>query len=125
MSTDAKGKPLWGKHELVQSPEGQLPYVDSRFEAAARALASSRGVPEMTHTDQNLIKGLNDQMIDRASILFAVAGRENGSKPGLPQGFYARRQSGESWAGESIVIQEVAIVDQTWAVSPRQPWTAM
>lgn len=65
---DKNGQPLFGKHEVVQSSEGSLPYVDLRFEAVARPLASSRGVPEMTHTDQNLIKGLNDQMIDRASL---------------------------------------------------------
>lgn len=59
---------LYGKHELVESVNGQLPYVGLLRERWSRSVSSSRGVTERTHTHQNLVKSLYDGIIDRGDI---------------------------------------------------------
>lgn len=59
---------LYALHELVESPHNGLPYVGCLRERWSRALSSSRGVTEMAHTDQNLIKGHLDSTLDLASL---------------------------------------------------------
>jgi len=58
----------FGKHELVDTIDGQLPYVDLVLEWRNRAITSSRSVSEMVATQQKLIKDTLDQIIDRGSI---------------------------------------------------------
>lgn len=65
---ELKGEPLFGKHELVEEINGELPYVDLVYEWRNRAITSSRSVIEMVATDQKLIKDTFDQIVDRGSI---------------------------------------------------------
>lgn len=63
------GKELVGKHELVDGlHDADLPYTALVKEKWDRSITSSRGVPEMAHTQQNLVKGFLDGLIDRQSI---------------------------------------------------------
>jgi len=62
------GETMVGKHELVESVDGELPYVGVLRERWCRSLTSSRGVPEMAHTHQNIIKAIYDGVLDRQSI---------------------------------------------------------
>lgn len=59
---------LYALHELVESHEQGLPYVAMLREKRKRAITSSRGVTELAHTDQNLIKGHLDSTLDLASL---------------------------------------------------------
>ena len=61
-------KPLYALHEPVEGADEGLPYVACVREKWARSIASSRGVPEMAFTQQNLVKGFEDAMLDRTSI---------------------------------------------------------
>lgn len=70
-STQVKGKtgrPLYARHELVDYPHGQLPYVEGKREHVSRCLTASRGVPELVAWAQNEIKALRDGIIDWTSI---------------------------------------------------------
>lgn len=58
----------YGKHELVDTIDGKLPYVELVLEWRNRAVTSSRSVSEMVATQQKLIKDTLDQIIDRGSI---------------------------------------------------------
>lgn len=58
----------YGKHELIETINGDLPYIELAAEWRNRALASSRSVQEMVATQQKLIKDTLDQIIDRGSI---------------------------------------------------------
>ena len=67
--TDPRGKPLFAKHSLVEGVgQADLPYTVLTRERWNRSVTSSRSVPEMVHTQQNLVKGFLDSLIDRASI---------------------------------------------------------
>lgn len=55
-------------HEEVEGSGSDLPYAAGVREWWCRSITSSRGVPERAHTTQNIIKGVLDSIIDRASI---------------------------------------------------------
>ena len=59
---------LYAKHEQVEGAQGELPYVAGVREWWCRNVTASRGVPEVSHTHQNLIKGVLDATIDRMSL---------------------------------------------------------
>lgn len=60
---------LYALHELVDAAlPNSLPYVACLRERWSRSLAASRGVTEMAHTDQNLIKGHLDSTLDLTSL---------------------------------------------------------
>jgi len=59
---------LYAKHDVVEAPDGDMPYVGCLRERWSRSLTSSRGVTEKAHTDQNLIKGHLDSTLDLASL---------------------------------------------------------
>jgi len=61
-------RPLFAKHELVEGAHGEMPYVAGVREWWCRNVTASRGVPEVSHTHQNLIKGVLDATIDRMSL---------------------------------------------------------
>lgn len=67
-SRDDKGNDFYAKHELLDYPHGDYPFVGGCREYWCRRFTSSRGVPEIVHTSQNEIKALRDAMIDRTSI---------------------------------------------------------
>lgn len=58
----------WLHHDLVDTVHAELPYVAGTNEWWCRAIAASRSVPETAHTDQNLVKGFLDGIIDRSSF---------------------------------------------------------
>jgi hypothetical protein len=58
----------YAKHGLADSVNGELDFVGLVREKRARAVTASRGIPEVSHTDQNLVKGIRDGIIDRQSI---------------------------------------------------------
>jgi len=64
----AKDEGLAAKHELVEGMHGELPYVAGVREWWCRNITASRGLPEVSHTHQNLIKGVLDATIDRMSL---------------------------------------------------------
>lgn len=68
IAADQRGNALVAKHELVEGVVGDLPYTVLTRERWNRSVTSSRSVPEMVHTQQNLVKGFLDSLIDRASI---------------------------------------------------------
>jgi hypothetical protein len=60
---------LFGKDGLADGAlDGDLPYEPCCRENWARAITSSRSVAEMASTQQNIIKGILDGLIDRQSI---------------------------------------------------------
>lgn len=64
------GNKAFAAHELVEDVNhGDMPYVALTRERWARAITSSRSVCEMAATQQNLVKGFLDAMIDRESIM--------------------------------------------------------
>lgn len=63
-----EGRELYAKHELLDYPHGEYPYVGGAREYHCRRFTSSRGIPEIVTTRQNEKKALLDAMIDRTSI---------------------------------------------------------
>lgn len=61
-------QPLYAKHEVIDYPHGEYPYVPGTREKWCRSLTSSRGVPEVIATWQNEEKALRDGIIDHTSI---------------------------------------------------------
>ncbi len=61
-------KPLVAKHGLAEEVHGGLPYVAGAREWWCRSVTASRGVPELAATDQNVMKALIDDIINRSSI---------------------------------------------------------
>lgn len=68
VTKDKQGNDLFAKHGLMDGAGSDLPNVQCLRERRTRAMTASRGVPETAHTDQNLIKGIRDGIIDRQSI---------------------------------------------------------
>ena len=58
----------YAAHGEVEGCGSDLPYAAGVREWWCRSITSSRGVPERAFTHQNIIKGLLDSVIDRASI---------------------------------------------------------
>ena len=62
------GEELVAKHELLNYPHGEYPYVGGARENWCRAFTSARGVPEISATWQQQYKGVRDSILDRTSI---------------------------------------------------------
>jgi hypothetical protein len=58
----------WGSHGILDYAHGEYPFVDFRRERHARTILSSRGIPEVTDSQQFEIKVQRDARIDRASM---------------------------------------------------------
>lgn len=67
-TSGATEKPLYAKHELIDYPHGQYPYIDGKREHWCRCVVASRGVPEIVRTWQNEVKTLRDATIDWTSL---------------------------------------------------------
>lgn len=67
-ATGGSGADLLAKNEPVESINGEMPYVAMVRERWSRSVVSSRSIPEMAFTQQNLVKGFLDALIDRQSI---------------------------------------------------------
>lgn len=59
---------LAAKHELIDYPHGEYPFVEGKREKVSRRLTASRGVPEILATGQQEIKSLRDGIIDWTSL---------------------------------------------------------
>jgi len=68
IAQDAMKGDLYAKHGLMDGADSDLPNVELLRERRSRSITLSRSVPEMTHTDQNLIKGIRDGIVDRQSL---------------------------------------------------------
>ena len=68
VTKDARGNAIYAKHELVDYPHGEYPFVGGAREHWCRRFTSSRGVPEIIFTHQNRDKALDDALIDRTSV---------------------------------------------------------
>jgi hypothetical protein len=62
------GRPLYAKHELIDYPHGEFPFVLGKREHLSRCATASRGVPEVSYTWQNEEKALSDAVIDWTSL---------------------------------------------------------
>lgn len=68
VTKDAMKGELFAKHGMADGVDGELPYVECVREWWTRAVTASRSVSDMAHTQQNLVKGVLDGIIDRQSI---------------------------------------------------------
>jgi len=59
---------LFGKHEMLDYSHGQYPFIDLRQEMTRRAMTESRGIPEVSFTDQEEIKAQHDSLRDRTAF---------------------------------------------------------
>lgn len=62
------GTEMYGKHEVLDYYHGKYPFVGFRREWIRRAIMESRGVPEVSRTDQDEIKAQHDSLRDRTAI---------------------------------------------------------
>ena len=60
--------PQYAIHELLDYAHGEYPFVEFRLERTKRAVADSRGVPEVVSTDQDEIKAQHDSLRDRTAF---------------------------------------------------------
>lgn len=63
-----EAKRFYAKHYLLGYGHGKAPFVESRLEVIGPALNDSRGVPEITRSNQKVIKDLQDAGIVRAHL---------------------------------------------------------
>ena len=61
-------KSTYGSHVLLNYAHGKYPFKAKTRERTGRRLVDSRGVPEITMTQQNVIKSQIDALVDRTSI---------------------------------------------------------
>lgn len=59
---------LFAKHEMLDYSHGQYPFVDFRQEMTRRAMTESRGIPEISFTDQEEVKAQHDSLRDRTTF---------------------------------------------------------
>lgn len=59
---------LFAKHEMLDYAHGQYPFVDFRQEMTRRAMTESRGIPEISFTDQEEVKAQHDSLRDRTAF---------------------------------------------------------
>lgn len=62
------GQDYYGKHELLDYAHGEYPFVEYRRERLRRAICESRGIPELSITDQEEIKAQHDSIRDRTAF---------------------------------------------------------
>lgn len=62
------GNKSYAKHELLDYYHGKYPFVGFRREWIRRAIMESRGIPEVSRTDQDEVKAQHDALRDRTAI---------------------------------------------------------
>jgi hypothetical protein len=62
------GTELYGKHEVLDYYHGKYPFVGFRREWNRRAIMESRGIPEISRTEQDEIKAQHDALRDRTAF---------------------------------------------------------
>lgn len=58
----------WAKHALLDYAHGEYPFIEFRRERLRRNLMESRGIPEVSYTDQQEIKAQHDSIRDRTAF---------------------------------------------------------
>ena len=62
------GNKLYAKHEILDYYHGKYPFVGWSQEITRRPIMESRGVPEISRTDQDEVKAQHDSLRDRTAI---------------------------------------------------------
>jgi len=62
------GDKLYAKHEILDYYHGRYPFVGWSQEITRRPIMESRGIPEISRTDQDEIKAQHDSLRDRTAI---------------------------------------------------------
>ena len=62
------GDSMFGKYELLEYAHGDYPFIEYRRERVRRAICESRGIPELSMTDQDEIKAQHDSIRDRTAF---------------------------------------------------------
>jgi hypothetical protein len=58
----------WAKHERLDYAHGEYPFVEFRREQLRRAVVDTRGIPELSSTDQDEIKAQHDSIRDHTAF---------------------------------------------------------
>jgi len=58
----------WAKHERLDYAHGEYPFVEFRREQLRRAIVDTRGIPELSSTDQDEIKAQHDSIRDHTAF---------------------------------------------------------
>jgi hypothetical protein len=59
---------FYAKHEMLDYAHGEYPFIELRQENIRRAICESRGIPELSFTDQEEIKAQHDSIRDRTAL---------------------------------------------------------
>lgn len=62
------GSEKYAKHELLDYAHGKYPFVEYRSERLRRSITASRGIAELSSTDQDEIKAQHDSIRDRTAF---------------------------------------------------------
>lgn len=62
------GEGLYAKQELLNYAHGDYPFIEYRRERHRRAVAESRGIPEINKTEQDEVKAQHDSIRDRTAM---------------------------------------------------------
>ena len=62
------GDQIWAKHEILDYYHGEYPFVGYAREVTRRPIMESRGIPEVSRTDQDEVKAQHDSLRDRTAI---------------------------------------------------------
>lgn len=81
----------WAIHERLDYAHGEYPFVEFRREQVRRAITDTRGIPELSSTDQDEIKAQHDSIRDHTAFstlppikVVKRIGAINKVAPGLP-----------------------------------------
>jgi len=62
------GSEVYGIQELLNYAHGEYPFVAIRFEMTRRQVTESRGIPEISKTEQDEVKAMHDSFRDRVAL---------------------------------------------------------
>ena len=62
------GSELYALQELLNYAHGEYPFVAIRFEMTRRQVTESRGIPEISKTEQDEVKAMHDSFRDRVAL---------------------------------------------------------
>lgn len=103
----------WAIYEKLDYAHGEYPFVEFRREQLRRAIADSRGIPELAMTDQDEIKAQHDSIRDYTA--FAT----------LPPIKVVKRIGAINKVGPGVQLPVTQRDDYTWMEPPaREPSTA-
>lgn len=104
---------LYAKHELLDYAHGEYPFIEFRREVVRRPITESRGIPELTITDQDEIKAQHDSIRDRTAF------------ETLPPMKVVKRIGQINKIGPGVQLPVTRPDDYSWLESPnRAPTTA-